>query len=93
MLLPSRAKAEPERVGESRERLKHPREVSRGEKMLYSGTDPGSYITKHTLVYEDKMFRPPHTPLNPVPEILRTTRLPPTKRQPTFTAGPNRPKF
>jgi len=28
-------------------------EVSRGEKMLYSGTDPESYITEYTLVYED----------------------------------------
>jgi len=27
--------------------------VSRGEKMLYSGTDPESYITEYTLVYED----------------------------------------
>ena len=24
------------------------------EKMLYSGTDPESYITEYTLVYEDK---------------------------------------
>ena len=29
-------------------------EVSRGEKMLYSGTDPESYITEYTLVYEEK---------------------------------------
>ena len=29
-------------------------EVSRGEKMLYSGTDPESYITEYSLVYEDK---------------------------------------
>jgi len=29
-------------------------EVSRGEKMLYSGTDPESYITECTLVYEEK---------------------------------------
>jgi len=28
-------------------------EVSRGEKILYSGTEPGSYITEYTLVYED----------------------------------------
>ena len=28
-------------------------EVSRGEKMLYSGTDPESYITEYALVYED----------------------------------------
>ena len=27
-------------------------EVSRGEKMLESGTDPESYITEYTLVYE-----------------------------------------
>ena len=27
--------------------------VPRGEKMLYSGTDPESYITEYTLVYED----------------------------------------
>ena len=26
------------------------REVPRGEKMLYSGTDPASYITEYTLV-------------------------------------------
>jgi len=30
-------------------------EVSRGERMLYSGTDPESYITEYTLVYEDIM--------------------------------------
>jgi len=30
-------------------------EVSRGEKMLESGTDPESYITEYTLVYEDKV--------------------------------------
>ena len=29
-------------------------EVPRGEKMLYSGTVPESYITDYTLVYEDK---------------------------------------
>jgi len=34
-------------------------EVPRGEKMLYSGTDPEPYITEYTLVYED----------NRVPEI------------------------
>jgi len=28
-------------------------EVSRGEKMLSSGTDPESYITEYTLVYEE----------------------------------------
>ena len=28
-------------------------EVPRGEKMLYSGTDPESYVTEYTLVYED----------------------------------------
>jgi hypothetical protein len=26
----------------------------RGEKMLSSGTDPESYITEYTLVYEEK---------------------------------------
>ena len=31
------------------------REDSRGEKILYSGTDPESYITEYTLVYEDCM--------------------------------------
>jgi len=30
-------------------------EVPRGEKMLFSGTDPESYITEYTLVYEEKM--------------------------------------
>jgi len=29
------------------------RKVPHGEKMLYSGTDPESYITEYTLVYED----------------------------------------
>jgi len=29
-------------------------EVSRGEKMLESGTDPESYITEYTFVYEDR---------------------------------------
>ena len=33
-------------------------EVPRGEKMLSSGTDPESYITEYTLVYED--FIPKH---------------------------------
>jgi len=28
--------------------------VPLGEKMLYSGTEPESYITEHTLVYENK---------------------------------------
>ena len=28
-------------------------EVSRGERMLYSGTDPESYITEYTLVNEE----------------------------------------
>ena len=32
-------------------------EVPRGEKMLYSGTDPESYITEYTLVYEDDRLR------------------------------------
>ena len=31
-------------------------EVSQGEKMLYSGTDPESYITENTFVYEEKIF-------------------------------------
>ena len=29
------------------------KEVSRGEKMLDSGTDPDSYITVYTLAYEE----------------------------------------
>ena len=28
-------------------------EVSRGEKMLESGTDPESYVTEYTVVYEN----------------------------------------
>ena len=28
-------------------------EISRREKMIYSGTDPESYITEYTLVYEE----------------------------------------
>jgi len=35
----------------------HTGEVSRGEKMLYSGTDPESYITEYTLVYKEKHLR------------------------------------
>ena len=31
-------------------------EVPRGEKMLYYGTDPESYITEHTLLYEENTF-------------------------------------
>ena len=31
-------------------------EISRGKKMLYSGTDPESYINEYTLVYEDRGF-------------------------------------
>ena len=31
-------------------------EVSRGEKMLYSGTEPQSYITEYTLVYAAKVL-------------------------------------
>ena len=31
-------------------------EVPCGEQMLYSGTDPESYITEHTLVYENKAW-------------------------------------
>ena len=29
-------------------------EVLRGQKMLYSGTDPESYITEYNLVYQEK---------------------------------------
>ena len=29
-------------------------EVSRGEKMILRRTDPESYITEYTVVYEDK---------------------------------------
>ena len=32
-------------------------EVSRGEKMTLRGTDPESYITEYTLVYEDTSER------------------------------------
>ena len=44
-------------------------EVPRGEKMLYSGTDPELYIREHTLVYEDRftrglLFNPVYTGLN-----------------------------
>ena len=28
-------------------------EDPRGEKMLYSGTNPESHITEHTLIYDD----------------------------------------
>jgi len=34
-------------------------EVSRVEKMLYVGTDPESYITEYTSVYEDTPYPPP----------------------------------
>jgi len=32
-------------------------EVPRGEKMLYSGTDPVSYITEYTLVFLKQLSR------------------------------------
>ena len=35
-------------------------EVPRGDKMLFSGTDPESYITDYTSVYEDKARRLMH---------------------------------
>ena len=31
-------------------------EVPREEEMLYSGTDPESYITEYTLVYKEKQL-------------------------------------
>ena len=31
--------------------------VSREEKMALRGTDPESYITEYTLVYEDKTYK------------------------------------
>jgi len=34
-------------------RMEYSGEVSRGEKMLYAGTDPELYITEYTLVYEE----------------------------------------
>jgi len=51
----------PERRGNSLkgfkgfDRLTHSGEVSRGEKMALRGTDPESYITKNSLVYEDNL--------------------------------------
>ena len=36
--------------------------------MLYSGTDPESYITEYTLVYEEKHF--------PIPGCWRIIRFP-----------------
>jgi hypothetical protein len=36
-----------------------PGEVSRGKKMLLSGTDPESYVAEYNLVNEDKIFVPP----------------------------------
>ena len=33
-------------------------EVPRGEKMVYSGSDPASYITEYTFVYKDKRSHP-----------------------------------
>jgi hypothetical protein len=30
-------------------------DVSRGEKMALRGTDPETYITEYTLVYEDQL--------------------------------------
>ena len=38
------------------------REVPRGEKMLYSGTDQGSYITEYTLVYKGGKHPTPSIP-------------------------------
>ena len=39
-----------------------PGKVPREEKMLQSGTDPESYITEYTLVYEHKWESPAPTP-------------------------------
>ena len=36
--------------------------VPRGEKMLYSGTDPESYITEYTLVYEENQYSTEYSP-------------------------------
>ena len=44
-------------AGEVVQRLVECGEVSRGEKMLYSETDPESYITEYTLVYEEYSHR------------------------------------
>jgi len=38
--------------------------------MLYSGTDPESYITEYTLVYEDK-FHLLNSPIGLTPELDR----------------------
>jgi len=40
------------------EGVDRPGEVPRGEKTLYAGTDPESYITEYTIVYDDEMFSP-----------------------------------
>ena len=42
-------------------------EVSQGEKMLYSGTKPESYITEYTLVYQDNGPCQPEPQVNWVP--------------------------
>jgi len=47
--------------------------------MLYSGTDPESYITEYTLVYEDKTrakTKAPHRGLNPSPPARVVAALP-----------------
>ena len=40
-------------------------EFPRAEKMLYSGTDPESYITQYTSVYEERRLAWEHT--RPIP--------------------------
>ena len=44
------------------DRLRVSGEVPRGEKMFYPGTDPESYITDYTLVYEDVIGPTSHGP-------------------------------
>ena len=46
---------------------------SRGEKMLYFGTDPESYITEYTVVYEENRSKSPVKAI--VRDGARLTRL------------------
>jgi len=48
-------------------------EVSSGEKMLYSGTDPKSYITEYTLVYEEFVEKPKSPQVRQDPPSKKTT--------------------
>ena len=63
--------------------------VPRGLTMLYSGTDPESYITGYTLVYEDKLSRSSETrcagmtPVAKLKLVFKQTRVGENQNRPS----------